>query len=61
MAHFTLARKVELLRKAPLFESLAQQDLEAIAGVATTRSLKAREELFHKGDDGAQIYIVARG
>ena len=61
MGQYSIADKCALLAGAPLFESLSESDLEAIAHVATTRSVSAREELFHKGDDGAQIYIVARG
>lgn len=61
MASYTLAQKGQILGKVPLFESLAEGDLEAIASVATTRSIQAREELFHKGDEGAQIYVVASG
>jgi CRP/FNR family cyclic AMP-dependent transcriptional regulator len=61
MASYTLAQKSEILGKVPLFESLAEADLEAIASVATTRSVRAREELFHKGDEGSQIYVVTSG
>lgn len=61
MASYTLAQKCQILGKVPLFESLAEGDLEAIASVATTRSIAAREELFHKGDLGSQIYVVATG
>jgi CRP/FNR family cyclic AMP-dependent transcriptional regulator len=61
MASYTLAQKSEILSKVPLFESLAEADLEAIASLATTRSVRAREELFHKGDEGSQIYVVASG
>lgn len=61
MAVYSITQRAELLARAPLFESLSESDVEAIANVTTTRSLKAREELFHKGDDGAQIYLVASG
>lgn len=61
MSQFSISEKCALLKKASLFQSLSDGDLEAIAHVTSTRSLKAREELFHKGDDGAQIYIVASG
>lgn len=61
MASFTLAQKSQILGKVPLFESLAEADLESIAAVAVSRSIKAREELFHQGDEGTQIYVVASG
>lgn len=53
--------KRRLLAGAPLFSGLAEREIDALVGVARTRSLKAREELFHKGDEGAQVYVVARG
>ena len=28
---------------------------------ARSQSFKARQELFHKGDDGAQVYVVVHG
>lgn len=61
MATLTLSQKSALLARASLFSSLAEKDIESIASVATTRTLRARDELFHKGDDGSQIYIVASG
>jgi CRP-like cAMP-binding protein len=54
-------QKRDILRHVRLFASLGDGDLEAVAGVATTRNLTAREELFHKGDRGSQIYIVSSG
>jgi CRP/FNR family cyclic AMP-dependent transcriptional regulator len=61
MASYTLNQKCEILGKVPLFESLADADLEAIASVAITQSIGAREELFHKGDEGSQIFVIATG
>ncbi len=61
MARFTTAQKCEVLGKVALFETLAPADLEALASVAVTQSLAPRQELFHKGDEGSQIYVVATG
>jgi CRP-like cAMP-binding protein len=61
MARLSLEQKVRILSRVPLFARLTPQDVEAISELATTRSIKAREELFHKGDEGAQIYVVAAG
>lgn len=61
MVAATLAQKCKVLAGVSLFESLAESDLEAIARVAIPRNLKAREELFHKGDTGSQLYVVASG
>jgi len=50
-----------LLARVPLFSSLAPRELDALVRVAHARRLAPREELFHKGDDGAQVYVVVRG
>lgn len=54
-------RRRELLQKVPLFAGLAPERLEALVEVTTTKRLRAREELFHKGDPAAQVYVVASG
>jgi CRP-like cAMP-binding protein len=55
------AQKRELLGKLPLFARLAPREIEALAAVVRTRSLAAREALFHKGDPGTQVYAVVSG
>lgn len=55
------ARKRELLARVPLFAGLAPRDLDALAGVARSRALAPREELFHKGDPGDCVYAVVDG
>jgi CRP-like cAMP-binding protein len=57
----TTDEKRRLLRRAPLFAGLAEREIDALVAVAHTAHLAAREELFHKGDDGAQVYVVASG
>ncbi|HSJ95913.1 MAG TPA: Crp/Fnr family transcriptional regulator [Myxococcota bacterium] len=54
-------RRRGLLQKVPLFSGLAPERLEALTEVTTTKRLAAREELFHKGDAAAQVYVVASG
>jgi len=54
-------QKRELLANVPLFQGLGPKELDALIPVARTVSLKTREELFHKGDEGAQAYVVIRG
>jgi len=54
-------QKRDLLANVPLFNGLAPAELDALIPVARTVSLKSREELFHKGDQGAQVYVVIRG
>ena len=55
------ARKRELLARVPLFAGLAPRELEALAAVARGIELAPREELFHKGDPGNQVYAVVEG
>ncbi len=54
-------RKRELLARLPLFAGLAPRELGALAAVTRTRALAVREELFHKGDEGDQVYAVIEG
>jgi CRP/FNR family cyclic AMP-dependent transcriptional regulator len=61
MAKLTLEQKCHALKNLRLFTRLADADVEAIAEVATTRELKSREELFHKGSASSQIYVVVSG
>ncbi|MBW2385700.1 MAG: Crp/Fnr family transcriptional regulator [Deltaproteobacteria bacterium] len=61
MARLSLEEKRRILARVPLFARLTENDVEAIASVSTTRSIKVREELFHKGDEGTQLYVVAQG
>jgi len=55
------ARRRQLVERVPLFARLAPAQLDTLTSVTTTRRLAAREELFHKGDPAAQVYVVASG
>jgi CRP-like cAMP-binding protein len=57
----SLDEKRHLLSRVTLFSHLAEKELDALISVARTRDLEAREELFHKGDLGTQVYLVIRG
>lgn len=54
-------RRRALLERVALFSRLEPAQLDALASATTTRRLAAREELFHKGDVAAQVYVVASG
>jgi CRP-like cAMP-binding protein len=56
-----VGQKRELLAKLPLFAGLTPRELDALAAVTRTKALAAREELFHKGDPGNQVYGVVEG
>jgi len=61
VAGLSSTQKRELLANVPLFNGLAPDELDALIPVARTVSLTSREELFHKGDTGAQVYVVISG
>jgi CRP-like cAMP-binding protein len=53
--------KRRLVRSVSLFAQLADKDLDGLIAVARNTRLLAREQLFHKGDEGTQIYVVIQG
>lgn len=61
MASLSTDRKRALLTNVPLFQGLGPEELDALVPVTRRVSLTKREELFHKGDEGAQVYVVIRG
>ncbi|MFQ5417526.1 MAG: Crp/Fnr family transcriptional regulator [Myxococcota bacterium] len=61
MAGLSPTQKRDLLRSVPLFQGLAPDELDGLIPVARTVVLKKREELFHKGDAGAQVYVIIAG
>ncbi len=50
-----------ILASVPLFADLGQRELDALLAATTTKRLAAREELYHKGDPGNQLYAVMSG
>lgn len=61
MAPLTRDEKRKLLARAPLFAGLSDSEIEALLEVTRPRSLKPRQELFHKGDEGSEVFLVVRG
>jgi CRP-like cAMP-binding protein len=53
--------KRDLLSRAPLFSELSSVEIDTLFAATRPRELKPREELFHKGDEGTQVYLVIRG
>lgn len=51
----------ELLAQIPLFDTLAAEDLEALAGRMTERKFKAGEKVFDKDEKGSSMYVVLSG
>ena len=61
MARLIRDEKRKLLARAPLFAGLTEREIDALIEVTRPHSLKPREELFHKGDEGSEVYLVVRG
>ena len=55
--HDTMA----LLARVPVFEQLAAEDLEHVAGVAVPRRFAPRQVVFREGDDSDTCYVVRDG
>lgn len=53
--------KRRLLANVELFSGLSPKEIDAIVPVAQRKELGRKEELFHKGDEGTQVYIVISG
>ena len=51
----------ELLRTIPMFEGLADDDLQLLAASFTQKPYVAGQMIFNQGDSGGEMYIVARG
>jgi phosphoserine phosphatase RsbU/P len=50
-----------ILARIPLFSDLPSEELDRIVSVLVIRELQAGELLFHEGDAGDELYVVARG
>ena len=57
----SLDDKRRLIANVSLFSALSERDLDALISVARTVKLAARAQLFHKGDQGTQVYVVIHG
>ena len=57
----TKQQRRDVLARAPLFAGLGDASLDQLAETSNTRRLARREELFHRGDPGRQVYIVVSG
>lgn len=50
-----------LLKRVLHFADLADAELDALLAISTTRRLRAREVLFHKGTAGSDLFVIMRG
>lgn len=51
----------ELLANVSIFSSLGEKEIDQLLQATTTKKLKPKEILFHKGDPGNQLYGILSG
>lgn len=53
--------RADLLAQIPLFDTLAAEDLDALANRMTERRYGPGEKVFDQGDAGSSMYVVTSG
>lgn len=53
--------ETDLVRKAPLFDALDDDDAAALQSTMSTTSLRRGEILFRQGEQGDRLYVIQRG
>jgi len=51
----------KLLERIPLFAKLGAGELDDLVKIARVRFVRPKQEVFHEGDPGQQVYVVIRG
>jgi CRP/FNR family cyclic AMP-dependent transcriptional regulator len=57
----SLMERVLVLRKVPLFTTLAPHDLEPIASIAREQAFAAGDTIAEQGEDGVEMHIIVSG
>jgi CRP-like cAMP-binding protein len=57
----SLSKRVDFLRKVPLFTDLQEADLATLAGDFHLKEYRQDEIIFRQGDTGRELYIVLSG
>ncbi len=52
---------VEAIGRSPLFRGVPERDLAAIAPMLRQRRYRAGETIFHEGDPGDAMHVIASG
>jgi CRP-like cAMP-binding protein len=52
---------VEAISKVPLFSSCSEEDLRAIAAIATEAEFAPGDVLCRQGDDGGEFFVILGG
>ena len=55
------AEKRRLLSGASIFSTLSDREVDTLVSAARLVTYAARKEIFHKGDRGTQLFLVAEG
>ena len=53
--------KEKVLRGSPLFDMLSPPEIELLAALSRPRRFAAGEAVFHEGDQGDSLFVLARG
>lgn len=53
--------KEQVLRSSPLFDMLSPPELEILAELSRPRRFATGEVVFHEGDQGDSLFVLARG
>jgi len=56
-----IENRIKLLKQIPVFSTLEEKGLRALASLLEERKTRAQEPLFKKGDTGESMYILAEG
>lgn len=52
---------IELLRQAEIFQGLDDEELGAVAEIATTQDFRSAQKIFSEGEPGNRLFIIAEG
>ena len=50
-----------ILREIPFFADLQEQDREALGRLLVRRRYPRGQIIFHRGDEGSNLYIIQKG
>jgi CRP/FNR family cyclic AMP-dependent transcriptional regulator len=56
-----MANRQELLAAIPIFESLTDEDVDALAGRLETADYDAGQVIFQQGDEGSALFVIEEG
>jgi hypothetical protein len=56
-----IRQRMDQLRNVPLFASLSEPELHRVGEIIVDRWLSDGEYLFHEGDEGEELYLIAAG